>query len=294
MSFKLSKISLEQWAAFRAVVEQGGYEPAAESLNKSQSSVSYAIKQLQEHLPAPVLAIRGRKAELTELGRLLYRRACSLLDQAAALDKAAVCLAEAGQSEISIAVETLAPIHRLFDALAHFSKQQPYVHIRVLETTLSGTDEALLEGRADLAITPHVPPGFLSEPLCAVAMLPVVYKQHSLAAQNDISEHELAAQRHLLIRDSGRRREQNVGWLGSEQRWTLSHFSSCLAAVKAGLGFAFLPQPLIEQELKRGELVQLNLAFSSVRYIQLYLVTANQSYASPAVRQLAAELKAVS
>ena len=49
------RISLDQWAAFKAVVDAGSFALAAEALNKSQSSVSYAIARLQEQLPRPVL-----------------------------------------------------------------------------------------------------------------------------------------------------------------------------------------------------------------------------------------------
>jgi hypothetical protein len=31
----------------------------------------------------------------------------------------------------------------------------------VIESVLGGTGEALLGGQADIAVTPHVPPGFL-------------------------------------------------------------------------------------------------------------------------------------
>jgi DNA-binding transcriptional LysR family regulator len=37
------KIALDQWCAFIAVVESGGYIQAAEQIHKTQSSVSYAV-----------------------------------------------------------------------------------------------------------------------------------------------------------------------------------------------------------------------------------------------------------
>ena len=58
----IPKISLEQWAAFKAVVDEGSFAKAAEALNKSQSAVSYAIAKLEEQLPTPVLTQQGRRA----------------------------------------------------------------------------------------------------------------------------------------------------------------------------------------------------------------------------------------
>ncbi|MBT6547795.1 MAG: LysR family transcriptional regulator, partial [Gammaproteobacteria bacterium] len=53
------KITLEQWQTFRCVVDEGSFARAAEALNKSQSSISYAIGQLNAQLPQPVLRIEG-------------------------------------------------------------------------------------------------------------------------------------------------------------------------------------------------------------------------------------------
>ncbi|WP_096085533.1 LysR family transcriptional regulator [Agaribacterium haliotis] len=287
----LPTINLEQWAAFCAVVEQGSFAAAAEHLNKSQSSVSYTLNTMQQRLPAPALKMVGRKAELTELGQMLYRQARALLEQACAIDKAAEVLAHGGQSEISIAVDALCPMQRLFQALAAFAECQPYVRLRLLETTLSGTDEALLEARADIALTPSVPPGFLSEPLWPVQMLPVVECKHELAQRQNLNEADLASQRQIVVRDSGRRREQTAGWQSSEQRLTVSHFASSVEAVKAGLGFAFLPKERIEAELESGELVALAMENPAERHISIRLVLADQSRAAPVVKQLAEILR---
>ena len=56
----LAKTSLEQWAVLAAVVDQGGFAQAAETLHRSQSAVSYAVGRLQEALEVPLLAIQGR------------------------------------------------------------------------------------------------------------------------------------------------------------------------------------------------------------------------------------------
>ena len=62
------RVTREQWRALQAVVDQGGFAQAAGFLNRSQSSVSYAVGKLQGQLGVPLLRIKGRKAELTEHG----------------------------------------------------------------------------------------------------------------------------------------------------------------------------------------------------------------------------------
>ena len=87
------RITLEQWQAFRSVVDEGSFARAADALNKSQSSISYAIGQLNAQLPQPVLRIEGRRAVLTEAGKVLYRHAEQILAQASDAEAVARSLA---------------------------------------------------------------------------------------------------------------------------------------------------------------------------------------------------------
>src|SRR2546421_5842084 len=81
------RISLDQWRALLAVVDEGSYAKAAEALHKSQSTVTYAVQQLESQLGVKAFKIEGRKATLTPTGQLLYKRARYLLDEAGALEQ---------------------------------------------------------------------------------------------------------------------------------------------------------------------------------------------------------------
>lgn len=288
----IMKITLEQWQTFKAVIDEGSFARAAEVLNKSQSSISYIIARLQEQLPVAPLVQKGRKAELTEAGKLLYRHASDLLAQAEQLEKTAQHLAKGWESEVAIAADALVPIDRVFCGLQAFSQVCPNTRIRIYETTLSGTDEALLSKQADIALSARVPPGFLGEPLLDVTMVPVASSDHALARLKTVSEQDLKQQRQIVVRDSGTKREQDSGWLGADQRWTVSWFSTSIAALKSGLGFAFVPLHRVERLLAEGSLVQLPLEGGGTRRIPLYLIVAEQSHAGPAVRAVAEKILA--
>ena len=158
-------ISLEQWRALIAVVDAGGYAQAAEILHKSQSAVTYAVQKLEAVLGVKAFEIRGRKAVLTPTGQLLYRRAHSLLDEAGGLEKAARSLAAGWEPEIRIAVEVLFPTWLILDCLHRFGAEAPDTRIELIESVISGTQEALLTGQANLAITNSIPPGFTGDHL---------------------------------------------------------------------------------------------------------------------------------
>lgn len=281
------RISLEQWETFVSVVNEGSFAKAAEALNKSQSSVSYTIGQMESRLPAPVFQQQGRKAELTKAGHTLFRHAKQLLRQAADIEKEAHFLASGWEAEVTLAVDALFPMPPIFCALQKFSEVSQRTRVRMLETTLSGTEEALLLRQADIVLTAVVPPGFMGRQISMANMIPVASSTHPLARIGaTISEQNLREHRQVVMRDTGVKREQSAGWLGSEQRWTVSHSSSSISAVLNGLGFAFLPRELIGEELKSGRLVELGAEGLGRRQIPLHLVKSSQGVVGPATEAL--------
>jgi len=284
---KNPRVSLEQWLAFRTVVDCGSYAMAAQTLNKSQSSISYAIARLNEQLPQPVLILDGRKAVMTDAGQVLYRHAEQLLNQASQAEAIASSLALGFESEVAIAVDVLVEVGSLVCAFEEFSQEFPHTRIRVLETSLSGTTEALLEKTADLVIGTKTPPGFQSRPLLQVKMIPVAAPSHPLVKnREDVSELELRSMRQVVLRDTGTSREQDSGWLQADQRWTVSHFSTSIKLLRSGLVFAFIPQNWIEDELAEGSLQRIPLAPSMDRLLQVHMMLADNQAAGPATKAL--------
>ncbi|HQQ74037.1 MAG TPA: LysR family transcriptional regulator [Pseudomonadales bacterium] len=290
--------TLEQWRMLAAVVDHGGFAAGAEALGKSQSAVSYGVQRLQAAIGTPLLAVQGRKAVLTPEGEILLRRARHLLEESAALQRLACNLARGDQPLIRLAVDVIFPMDALFCALVQFSAAYPDTRIELIETVLSGGSEALLQRTADLVLTSRVPPGFFGEPLSRLEFVTVAHPDHVLhKLGRPLSERDLAAQRQIVIRDSGLRQKVDAGWLGAEQRWTVSHISTSIAALVSGLGFASLPRARIEHELETGLLKVLPLEAQGqekkneyTRDVTLYLVFTDRDESGLAVKALAQSL----
>jgi len=284
---KNPRVSLEQWLTFKTVVDSGSYAMAAEALNKSQSSISYAIGRLNVQLPQPVLILAGRKAVMTDAGHILYRHAEQLLNQASQAEAVASSLALGFESEVAIAVDVLVEVGSLVCAFEEFSQEFPHTRIRVLETSLSGTTQALIEKTADLVVGSKVPPGFRGAPLLQVEMIPVATPNHPLVKNREsVSEVELRNMRQVVLRDTGTHREQDAGWLQAEQRWTVSHFSTSIKLLKSGLVFAFIPRNWILEELTQGSLQRIPVDPSMDRIIQMHLMLSNHQASGPATKAL--------
>ena len=270
------RITLEQWRALQAVVEAGGYAQAAEAMNKSQSTVTYAVQKIQRLLDVRIFEIRGRKAVLTEGGQVLYRRARTLLEEAASLERSAAEMASDWQPEIRIAVESVFPTWLLLEALAEFARERPETRIEIYETVLEGTGEMLAEGRVDIAIG-SLPAGVEGTPLALVRFVMVASPDHPLhQLGHALGERDLRRHRRILIRDTGTQRRTEVS--GVELRWTMSNKATQIRAIQMGLGFAWLPEETIRAELAEGTLKRLPLRDAGERIVQLYMSIADPDF----------------
>jgi len=285
------KISLDQWRALVAVVEAGGYAQAAERLHKTQSTITYAVQKLEQLLAIKVFEIQGRKAVLTPAGQVLYRRGRRLLEEATQLEQAARELGAGWEPELRLAVDAIFPTWLLLQCFAEFSAEHLDTRIELIESVLGGTNEALLEGRAQLAITSALPAGFLGDVLMEVGFIPVAHPEHPLhQLGRPLTLEDLRRHRHLVIRDSGTLRDRNPVWIG-ERRWTVSHKATSIRAASMGLGFAWYAEHIIREELASGVLKPLPMAGDSGRRVALYMVYADADAAGPGIRKLAGILR---
>jgi DNA-binding transcriptional LysR family regulator len=282
------RISLEQWRSLQAVVDAGGYAQAAAALHKSQSAVTYAVQKIERQLQVKLFEIQGRKAHLTAGGRLLYRRAQALIEEAGAIESAARTLAAGWEGELSLAVEILFPTWLLLRCLAKFALERPQTRIELYETVLSGTEEALVQGRVSLAIGPLIPPGFIGDALLPVRILAAAHPDHPLhRLGRELTAEDLRRHRQLVTRDSGAARSRNALWLGAEQRWTFSHKATAIHAAVSGLGFAWFAEDTIRHELEQGLLKPLPLREGAEQLAPLYLIHAGRDQIGPGALQLA-------
>lgn len=290
----LPKTSLEQWAVLQAIIDHGSFAAAAEALHRSQSAISYTVARLQEQLGVPLLQIDGRRAQLTEIGRVLLKRAGNLLHDAQQLEQLAHSMASGWEPEIQLVVDLAFPTQVLLQALQRFAPLCRDTRVQLKEVVLSGADEALLAGAADLVIGGRVPAGYLGDPLLQVEFVAVAHPQHVLhQLQRELTSDDLARELQVVIRDSGTRAPIDSGWLGAAQRWTVSSLATSLSVVSAGLGFAWLPCHQIQPQIDAGLLKPLPLNTGQRRSAMMYLMFGQPQLAGPATRQLAAVLREV-
>lgn len=286
-------VSLDQWRTLVAVVDAGGYAQAAIRLHKTQSSITYAIQQIEDRLGVVIFQIEGRKANLTKAGRVLYRRAKALGDEAERIERTASKLAQGSEPVVSLAVESLFPIGLLLDSMKQFSQESPDTRIELYESVMGGTDELLSERQVDLAICADtIPPGFAGDFLMSYRAIAAAAPSHPLHHLNrDPVLDDLRGHTHLIIRDSGTRRTRDGAWDVAEQRWTVGHKTTSIRAASMGVGFAWYAEDWIRDELRTGQLRPLPLTEGAERRGAMYLVHSDPDGAGPSARRLAAIIR---
>jgi DNA-binding transcriptional LysR family regulator len=281
----LAKTSLEQWAVLAAVVDHGGFAQAAAALNKSQSAVSYAVARLQEALGVPLLVIEGRKAALTPHGRVLLKRSRSLLVDLAKLELLARSLEQGWEPELRLVADAAFPRERLLSIVGELQQLCPNTQMQLSDAVLSGAEDAIVDGTADVVVTTRVPSGHVGDWLLDVTFVAVARSDHALfRVDHALTPDDLRRHVQVVVRDSGVKRPRDEGWLGAELRCTVSSMEASLATVEAGLAYAWLPEHLLRGPLDSGVIHRLPLVAGGSRNVPLSLVLVNADLAGPAAR----------
>lgn len=282
---RTTKTSLEQWATLAAVIDEGGFAQAAHALNRSQSAVSYAVARLQESLGIALLEAHGRRSVLTRSGQTLLARARALLKDLNTLELLARGLKQGWEAELRLVVDAAFPRDRLLGIIAELQLTCPTTQIQLADVVLSGAEDAISAGTADLVVTSRVPPGFLGDWLLDVKFIAVARADHALIQlDRELTTDDLVRHVQAVVRDSGTVQPRDEGWLGSERRFTVTSMEASLATILAGLAYGWLPGHLVAEALAAGKLAKLPLATGGSRNVSLHVVQVRAGLLGPAGR----------
>ncbi|MGN2616561.1 LysR family transcriptional regulator [Aliivibrio fischeri] len=279
------KTTLDQWLTLFEIDNAGSIQAAANTLNKSHTTLIYSIKKLEDQLGLSLLKVEGRRAVLTNDGKSLLRRAQSMIEQARALEEISTQLSQGVEAEITIAIDHLCDRSWLYSAMTRFMKENTSTSIQVIETSLSKTSNMVISESADISIITLPITNHSCEAFGITRMLPVVSIHHPLASLPAPSLADLTTNCQIVIRDLGTNNKQDVGWLKSNQRITVDNFDHAWQATKQGLGYCRLPQHIIEQHNDK-EMMVLHIENASSYQVPLHLTLPKGAKTGPAATAL--------
>ena len=264
MSDPAAILTLDALQLIDAIARRGSFAGAANELGRVPSAVTYAVRKLEDDLDVLLFDRRGYRARLTPAGEELLREGRNLLAAAEDLTRRVQRVADGWERELRVALDTIVPFDRLVPLMEAFCGVAP-TQVRIGHEVLGGTWDALLSGRADLAIgaayegpeQARLGTGYQTLPLGRVEMVFAVAPAHPLAATPaPLSLAELRRHRQVVVGDTSRRlAPRTVGLIGATDVLTVPSMEAKLAVQVAGLAVGFVPAPLARPAIARGDLV---------------------------------------
>jgi DNA-binding transcriptional LysR family regulator len=253
------RYTLRQLEVFLAVARVESVSRAAEALAMSQSAASGALSDLERQFGVQLFDRRGKRLQLSELGRSVRAETEALLDRARDLERALASGKEVGRLRIG-ATLTIGN-HLAVPLMARFMRQHPGA---ALTLAVANTEEiarqvanfeidvALIEGEVehpDLEVTPW------REDELVVFCAP----GHAFARKRALTDVDLR-QAAWIVREHGSGTRQTFdramrGLLPELNiALALQHTEAIKGAVAAGLGVGCLSRIALGEELARGTL----------------------------------------
>ncbi len=144
--------TLRQLQFFVAAAEQGSVSGAARMLSISQSSVTEAIRSLEDDLGVTLFERQARGLLITHRGAGLLRHAQKILSDVSAARQAFRDDVEQAQGRLSLGVTSLVAGYVLSDLLARYRRAYPQVDLNVIEDNGEYLQHLLIGGELDVAV----------------------------------------------------------------------------------------------------------------------------------------------
>ena len=256
------KLSLEALQIVDAIDRRGSFAKAGQELHRVPSTISYTVAKLEQDLGLQVFERNGPRIVLTAAGRELLKEGRYLLKAALDLEQRVRRIASGWETELAIGMDSMFSALALGEDIAAFYQAAPRTRLRLVQETLSGPWEALLDRRVDLlvGVAGEGPAGggYVARPIGQMGFVFAVAPGHPLAAHaGPLGRADLQDQRAIVVGDSARNMApRTVGLLLGQDALTVPSMALKYQFQLAGIGFGFLPEPCARAAIAQGRLVE--------------------------------------
>lgn len=261
----MPRVSLDAIEIIDAIDRGGSFAAAAGTLHKVPSTISYTVSRLEEQLGFELFARRGPRVALTPAGRELLSEGRWLLRSAADLESRLRRIATGYEAELHLVHDSLLPTSVLVDHIRAFQALGCGTRLRIRSEVMTGSWEALREGRADLVLAIGDPPGGFAQQAVRLRSVDFVFcvaPGHPLTRLGrPVTEADLVEHTAIVVADSARTLPaRSIGHIAGRSRITVADIEAKIALQVAGLGYGYLPRCRIVGALARRDLVALDAA----------------------------------
>jgi len=246
-----------------AIARSGSFAAAARELGKVPSALTYSVRQLEDALDVLLFDRSSRQAKLTAAGEELLEHGRRVLHEVDALANRVQRVATGWEASLTIAADDVVSRLTLFELVESFYAQRGTggTQLRLRTEVLTGVWEALVTGRADLAIgltgDTGGQVGIEVRPLGEVPFVFAVAPHHPLAAMAEpLVDEEIQRHRAIAVADTAQRLAPAThNLLGGQDVLTVASMQAKIEAQLRCLGCGFLPEALVRAHVRSGVLV---------------------------------------
>jgi DNA-binding transcriptional LysR family regulator len=285
-------ITIRQIEAFLKVAEFGSFTRAAERLHVAQPALSQYVRDLESELGIRLFDRTTRRVELTEGGREFRNTAAKVVEDLELAARHAHELATRKRGKVAIATPPLLAGAILPWAIADFREQFPGVQVSVVEARMDEIVEQVRSGQVDCGLGTFRAgeAGIVSTAVTNDSLALFCPPPHVFAKRAHMSWHELDGQALVtLTRDSGIRLLVELGCetaqIGMSIAYEVSHVTTALSMVEAGLGVGVLPN-YAKVAARRGAVATVPLVNPTITR-DIVLITQAGRSVSPALSSFA-------
>ncbi len=292
-------MELRHLQTFKTVAATLNFRQAAEILHYAQSTISFQIRSLEDHLGSLLFDRQGKKVRLTIAGEKLLRYADRLLElEAETISE--ISNEKESQATLSIRIPQTLCTYYLPEILDRFIKVYPNVGFDIGTCAYYGLQRELKTGAVDLAFlfaeelyTPELKTEILGIEKIAV----VVSKSHALLKEKRISIDALKHQTLLLPKHDCAYKmdferilvEKNIHPVNVMAFNSVETIKHCVAR---NIGIGLIPEITIRKEIKCGEIVGLIDIFPNPE-VSILMLTHRGKWISPILKQFIKEARLV-
>jgi DNA-binding transcriptional LysR family regulator len=262
----MDALSLDQFAVFVTVVDEGGFAAAARRLNRAQSAITYAIQKLEDQTGVPLFDRSTYRPSLTEAGKNLLPRIRRILADVEDYRLHARQMAMGVEDELRLAVHPHTPANFLSDVLRSFRVAFPSVRIVASLQPRNAAIESLQQGKSDLALLfalASLGEAFEHLPCTMVELVAVASPGHPLAQRDspvgpDLLRDNMQIAVHDALTPEEERLVRGYG-MDSTEIWHVMNFEIMHSLLLGAVGWGVVPLSRVAEDLAVGRLVALQI-----------------------------------
>ncbi|MEZ9233230.1 LysR family transcriptional regulator [Vibrio amylolyticus] len=290
-------LNLEQLTAFIAAAEKGSFSAAARHLNKSQSSVSIGVNNLELDLGISLFDRSTRYPKLTVQGEHLYEQSKVLIRQAERIQSYAQGATENVEDVIRIGVDPLVPLYVIDSTLEKMAERFPFTRVKLIRISGDQLHTAILNGDVELALnlaSKAVPDNLDFVAIEQIEWVCVCSPDSALSDMEKVDNETLISERQIVCTSMLENSVLKSTGKISQEIWEASEQDDMIRLVEQGLGWAWLPKFVAIEKQAMGTLIEFKPEFQSTKlYYAADLVWRANTIQGPVMEFLISQLSKV-